>query len=204
MTLKQITAISSAFSAAAAALALLILNTGCEKTAEPSYWTTGDGGRPSKGGGSVEQVATGEDAVDFSKLKWKYGGVNGAGHNVVDGQLSNLRVDRMADEMSSNYDPAHYIYGRVYYDRPGTGWSVSGGIFCIFIQRANGDWEGGKMDWASGGGGTKPNYSLNFHNLPNYQGWNETLPLPAGTKIACVIIDGNSKKRTNVAACVAE
>jgi len=207
MTMKTNKAICKAL-AATAASALIFLATGCEKMGEGEFWAGGDPGGGGSGGGggggTVENVESGDDAVSFGSLKWLYGGYDGSGNTVVDGYLRNVRCNRTIDQMMSTYNPAHHIYGRVDYDRPPSGWTVSKGIFCLFIQRGDGSWTGGKMDWASVDQGKSPNYGLNFHNLPNYVGWNETLPLPPGTKLACVIVEENGKRRTNVATCVAD
>ena len=75
------------------------------------------------------------------------------------------------------------------------------GIAAIFIERAGGSWTGGKFDWTGFVGKPRP-----LGHLADYNDWNDNLPLPKGTRIAFVLVEGerSGRRRTNVAICTVQ
>ena len=128
-------------------------------------------------------VVQAQDDVDYSQFKWVYGGFNGK-NAVSDGvQISNLKI--YPHELTFSYDanlsawrfsdPTHCEFA------------------CAFVQKADSTWVGGKFDWIS-----TSRTKRDFENIfTHYNGWNiDDIPNPC--KFAFVIVEGNSKRRSNV------
>ena len=70
-----------------------------------------------------------------------------------------------------------------------------GGVACLFVQKTNGQWVGGKFDWIS-----SSRRSRGFENVfGGYAGWSlEGVPNPCAA--AFVIVSPDGKRRSNVIA----
>ena len=168
-----------------AACALL----GCEKAdSEKGVSWNGSGKSPasvsspssSSSGGST---AVEGDMVDFSALNWSYGGFNGAGAQPSDVSIAGLSMS--SDSLSFAYvkDLSSWGLSR----------SDAGALCCLFVQKADGSWVGGKFDWISTSRTTR---DLG-HVKGGYNGWSlrgTANPCPA----AFVIVSANGSKRSNV------
>lgn len=128
------------------------------------------------------QAAAG-DAVPFSSLRWSYGGVNGAGAQPSAVSISGLSCSRSG--LAFRYNTNLSAWGLSYGD--------ANALACLFVQKSDGSWVGGKFDWISSSRTTR-----GFENIfGGYNGWS-LAGVPNPCSVAFVIIDGNHRRRSNV------
>ncbi len=145
--------------------------------------TSTKGGESSgSGSGSADAPAAG-DQVSFGALKWRFGGVNGAG-----AKSSGVAISGAS--FSSGGMSFKYI-------RDLSAWGYSsgalGGYACLFVQNSSGTWVGGKFDWIS-----SSRRSRDFNNVySGYAGWSLS-GVPNPCNAAFVILSPDAKKRSNV------
>lgn len=133
--------------------------------------------QPSGGG------ATAGDAVDFSSLRWSFGGVNGAGAVQSGVVISGLGFSK--NGLSFRYNTNLSAWGRSY--------SHAGDYACLFVQKSDGSWVGGKFDWISSSRTTR-----DFINVRGgYNGWSFA-GVPNPCNAAFVILNHDCKRRSNV------
>ena len=124
------------------------------------------------------------DEVAFSSLPWNYGGFNGSRAALDAPRIGSLR-------MGSNLA---YTWKQSNLAAWGLGHSEAGALACLFLQRADGSWVGGKFDWISTSRTTR-----DFENLGGYNGW--TLAgIPNPCRAAFCIASADGRRRTNVIA----
>jgi len=163
------TKIIKTLAAATAMAAIFTLSTGCE----------------SSGGGN------GKDEVSYSKLEARYGApvdMEGRKHEGV--TIKNLRVG--ANSWSFEYEDGANLTAWGYpLEGPGSLQPAS-----MFMKTKDGKWIGGMMHYQ----GSNKTYS-DFHNVyhPGYIGFVDVFNhIPNPCEIAFVILDGKSKRRSNV------
>ena len=123
------------------------------------------------------------DAVPFSSLSWSFGGVSGSGAKQSGVVISGLSCSK--NGLSFRYNKDLSAWGRSK--------SSAGDIACLFVQRSNGSWVGGKFDWISSSRTTR-----DFKNIyENYHGWS-LAGVPNPCNVAFVILSGDCKRRSNV------
>ncbi len=123
------------------------------------------------------------DQMDYGMLKWSYGGVSGRGYAASGVSISGLRVSGRNLSFRYNTNLSAWGYST----------DAVGGYACLFVQKEDGSWVGGKFDWISS--------SRSSRGLENvfggYGGWNlKGVPNPCPA--AFVILDANKKRRSNV------
>jgi hypothetical protein len=147
--------------------------------------------QPASGGSSGADSgetagAVGADQVPFGSLKWTFGGKpNGAGARNGGVVISGARF-------SSNGVSFTYVK-----DLSAWGYSSGalGGIACLFVQKTNGQWVGGKFDWIS-----SSRRSRSFENVfSGYVGWS-LADVPNPCSAAFVIVSPDGDRRSNVIA----
>ena len=131
---------------------------------------------PSDGG-------TAGDAVPFSALNWTFGGVNASGAKQSGVVISGLSCSRSG--LSFRYVKNLSAWGRSN--------SQAADLACLFVQRSDGRWVGGKFDWIS-----SSRQSRDFANVyGGYDGW--TLAgVPNPCPVAFVIVSTDGRRRSNV------
>jgi hypothetical protein len=125
------------------------------------------------------------DEVPYGSLKWTYGGISGRGYSASGVSISGLRISGRS--LSFHYGTNLSAWG---YSK-----DAIGGYACLFVQKEDGSWVGGKFDWISS--------SRSSRGLENvfggYSGW--TLSgVPNPCQAAFVILDASKKRRSNVIA----
>ena len=125
------------------------------------------------------------DEVPYGSLKWTYGGISGRGYGASGVSISGLRISGRS--LSFHYGTNLSAWG---YSK-----DAIGGYACLFVQKEDGSWVGGKFDWISS--------SRSSRGLENvfggYSGW--TLSgVPNPCQAAFVILDASKKRRSNVIA----
>ena len=144
---------------------------------------TGGTSQPSAAAG--QGAAAANDAVPFSSLRWSYGGVNGSGAQPSAVTISGLSCSR--NGLSFRYNTNLSAWGLSYAD--------AHALACLFVQKADGSWVGGKFDWISSSRTTR-----DFVNIRGgYNGWSLS-GVPNPCKVAFVIIDEGHRRRSNVIA----
>jgi len=129
------------------------------------------------------QAAASADQVSFGSLNWTFGGVRGAGAKATGVSISGLHLSR--DGLSFSYQK----------DLSAWGYSSSSisGVACLFVQKSNGQWVGGKFDWIS-----SSRRSRDFKNVySGYEGWS-LAGVPNPCQAAFVILSSDCRKRSNV------
>lgn len=139
--------------------------------------------RTVSGSASAVGVEAALDQIGYGSLSWRYGGVKGGGYKSSGVAISGLRAS--SGGLSFKYDTNLSAWGY--------GNGECGGYACMFVQTTSGTWVGGKFDWIS-----SSRSSRDFKNVySGYSGWNlDNVPNPC--QIAFVILDVNSKRRSNV------
>lgn len=130
--------------------------------------------------------AVGGDQVPFGSLKWVYGGKpNGSGARNGGVVISGARFSARSVSFSYVHDLSAWGYSS----------GALGGVACLFVQKTNGQWVGGKFDWIS-----SSRRSRGFENVfGGYAGWSlEGVPNPCAA--AFVIVSPDGKRRSNVIA----
>ena len=123
------------------------------------------------------------DEVTFSDLNWSYGGFDGASAEVSDVSIGGLVVDGRGLRFEYETDLSSW----------GLSHSDAGALACLFVQKEDGTWVGGKFDWISSSRKTR-----GFENIyGGYNGWNLS-NVPAGANVAFCIVSRDGKKRSNI------
>ena len=123
------------------------------------------------------------DQVDFSALKWQYGGFNGAGARLDSPRLSNLRSTG----------------SRLYYkwDVGLAGWGLGhgeAGAVCAAFFYKDGRWVGGKFDWVS-----TSRTDRELKHVEYYSNWGSSgIQLPWRGRVAFVVVSADGRRRSNV------
>jgi len=123
------------------------------------------------------------DAVDFSILKWTYGGVNGSKARLDSPRLSRLKAS--AKSISYKWDVGLSDWGLAN--------AEAGALACLFVERKDGSIVGGKFDWVS-----TSRASRGLENVfGGYNGWTLS-DVPNPCTIYYVVIDRDGRRRSNV------
>ena len=126
------------------------------------------------------------DEADYSAFSWAYGGFNGARAALDKPRIESLRMNGMSGLSYRWAGPNLSAWGLSHTD--------AGALACLFLQRADGSWVGGKFDWISSSRTTR-----DFKNLGGYNGW--TLAgIPNPCRAAFVIVSADGRRRSNVIA----
>lgn len=123
------------------------------------------------------------DQMDYGLLKWSYGGISGRGYSASGVSISGLRISGRNLSFRYNTNLSAWGYSK----------DAVGGYACLFVQKTDGSWVGGKFDWIS-----SSRSSRGLENVLNgYNGWTlDGVPNPCAA--AFVILDSNRKRRSNV------
>ena len=129
------------------------------------------------------------DEVDFSKLKWVYGGEDGS--NAVESsgvQIRNLRVT-VGSKIS-------YAWAKARFRRTLKEWGLAdndASAFAVFGYLCGDSYKCGKMDWIS-----TSRTSRSWENIKDgYKGWNNK-ECSAANEFVFLILSKDRKKRSNV------
>lgn len=148
--------------------------------------------------GFVEQSNTDADATDYAAFKWIYGGWVGKNcqWDASQPRIQNLAFNKTGLSYSwfvnesSGKKMDLSIWGLAYTD--------ASAICCLFVQRSDGTWVGGKFDWISSSRLTR---GFKEHvvesNGKTYKGWSlDGVPNPC--QAAFVICNKDGSRRSNV------
>ena len=129
---------------------------------------------------------SGKDEVDFSVLKWTYGGFAGGSAVYSEGQPT-------IKSLSLNAKNLYYAWNGVNLDVWGYSNSQAGAVCAVFFKNSAGEYVGGKFDWIS-----TSRLSRGLENcFSGYNGWS-TSGLPNPCDAAFVIMNPDRKRRSNV------
>lgn len=123
------------------------------------------------------------DEVEFAKLNWTVGGIDGSRAELTNVLVSDLNMtpNGLSYKWKEN-DLSVWGYARTQADAR----------TCVFYLK-DGVWKGGFYEWISTSRTTR-----NYANIKGkYKGWNWN-DIPNGSDAAFVIISKDGKKRTNV------
>ena len=121
----------------------------------------------------------------YESFKWCYGGFNGAGA-VTNGVI-------IADlATSKNAFTFRYVVDMSAWDHPAPDHAE---IACLFLKNNAGEWVGGKFDWVRNS--DKMRDLNHIIGATPYNGWS-LAGIPNPCEMAFVIVEGNSKRRSNV------
>jgi len=124
------------------------------------------------------------DALDYSLLKWQYGGVRFGGAKLDAPRLSSLRSN--GSKLSYRWDVGLKAWGLSDGD--------AGAICAVFFERSPGQWVGGKFDWVS-----TSRSSRELKHVESYSNWPSSgIKLPWRGKVAYVVVSADGKRRSNV------
>ncbi len=124
------------------------------------------------------------DEADYSAFTWAYGGFNGSRAALSEPRIESLRMNGMSGLSYRWAGPNLSAWGIAHTD--------AAALACLFLQRADGSWVGGKFDWISTSRTTR-----DFKNLGGYNGW--TLAgIPNPCRAAFVIVSADGRRRSNV------
>ena len=134
--------------------------------------------------GEAQDGSVGADQIPFGALRWTYGGrPNGSGARNGGVVISGARFSADGVSFSYNKDLSAWGYSS----------GALGGVACLFVQKADGSWVGGKFDWIS-----SSRRSRDFANVyGGYDGWS-LAGVPSPCAAAFVIISPDGKRRSNV------
>ncbi len=123
------------------------------------------------------------DQLDYSVLRWDYGGFNGAGATLDSPRISNLRTD--GRNLHYKWDVGLGGWGLAHSD--------AGAICAVFFER-NGTWIGGKFDWVS-----TSRAHRELKHVEYYNNWSSSgVKLPHSGRVAFVVVSANGRYRSNV------
>ena len=153
--------------------------------AQPASNAAAPSAEPSSSGDAAD-ADVGADQAPFGSFSWSFGGKpNGRGARNGGVILSGARFS--ADGVSFSYSKDLSAWG---YSR-----DALGGVACLFVQKENGQWVGGKFDWIS-----SSRRSRDFANVyAGYEGWS-LAGVPNPCTAAFVIISPDGKRRSNAIA----
>ncbi len=125
------------------------------------------------------------DEVDFSQLKWVYGGFNGASAKIS----PNARVKSLKASNSG----VTYSWASGGCQNLGASSATDANCLACLFCYSDGKWTGGKFDWIC-----TNNKSPSFKNIQDkYKGWSSAA-LSKATEYAFVIVGKDGRTRTNV------
>ncbi len=124
------------------------------------------------------------DGVDFSALRWRYGGFDGSNAKLADG----VRIK----DLTVTSDRISYAWAAGGCERLGASSREDAACIAAFFCRVDGEWVGGKFEWIS-----TSRQSRDTDNLRGYNGWSETI-FNAASAYAFVIVSRDGRKRSNV------
>ena len=151
-------------------------------TSSASSSSQAQSGQPSTPSGGGEGSTAG-DSVPFSSLKWTFGGVHGSGAVQSGVVISGLSFSK--NGLSFHYNKDLSAWGRSH--------SHAGDYACLFVQKSDGSWVGGKFDWISSSRTTR-----DFVNVRGgYNGWSFA-GVPNPCNAAFVILNHDCRRRSNV------
>ena len=126
------------------------------------------------------------DEVPYSALSFTYGGVNGSGASLSSPRISGLRIG--GGHMS-------YSWAGPNLSSWGMSSSQADALCCLFVQKGDGAWVGGKFDWISS---SRTSRDLG-HVTGGYGGWS-LAGVPNPCNAAFVIMSADGRRRSNVIA----
>ena len=126
------------------------------------------------------------DEADYSVFSWQFGGFNGSRATLSEPRIASLRMNGMSGLSYRWAGPNLTAWGIAHTD--------AAALACLFVQRADGRWVGGKFDWISSSRTTR-----DFKNLGGYQGWS-LAGIPNPCRAAFVIVSADGRRRSNVIA----
>jgi hypothetical protein len=142
------------------------------------------GAPPATPGTPTQPDTPAADEADYSAFTWAYGGFNGARAALDKPRIASLRMNGMSGLSYRWAGPDLSAWGIAHTD--------AAALACLFLQRADGSWVGGKFDWISSSRTTR-----DFKNLGGYKGW--TLAgIPNPCRAAFVIVSADGRRRSNV------
>jgi hypothetical protein len=124
--------------------------------------------------------------VEFSALRWDYGGFGGKGAAAVNGcTISGLKV--------SSSGMGYKWEGGGCEQLGASSRTAADCIAALFVRGSDGQWRGGKFDWISTSRTTR-----DFANVRSgYHGW-PTDAIETASGYAFVIVSKDGRKRSNV------
>ena len=142
------------------------------------------GAPPATPGTPTQPDTPAADEADYSAFTWAYGGFNGSRAALSEPRIASLRMNGMSG--------LSYRWAGPNLSAWGLGHTDAAALACLFLQRADGSWVGGKFDWISSSRTTR-----DFKNLGGYNGW--TLAgIPNPCRAAFVIVSADGRRRSNV------
>lgn len=147
-----------------------------------------DAQTPPSGGSHSSDYKNG-DEIDYSKVNFTYGGLNGSGARVADGcRIGSLKVD-------GNKMTYKWVKGGCENLGASSSTEYKNTFACLFC-RVNGSWIGGKFDEIS-----TSRTMRTFTNINDgYRGWDKSA-LSKADAYAFIIISKTGSKRTNIITC---
>lgn len=178
--------------ALAALSVLAALACACESSNDHNdgYWSgngssssSSDSSSNSSSGDTSADAAPAADQIAYGALRWTYGGIGGGGYSPSGVAISGLKAS--GNTLSFHYDANLSAWGY--------GKDAIAAYACLFVQKSDGSWVGGKFDWIS-----SSRSSRDLNNVRGgYEGWS-LAGVPNPCPIAFVILDANGKRRSNV------
>ena len=133
----------------------------------------------------AEPAPAAGDEVSFSAFPFNYGGISGRGAALSSPRIKGLRIS--GQNLSYSWAGPNLSAWGLGHD------NYSGAYACLFVQRSDGSWVGGKFDWISSSR-TSRHLENVFHG---YEGWSlGGVPNPCSA--AFVIVSADGRRRTNV------
>lgn len=179
-----------------ALVAVAVFGLGCESGSETSFWkkdsdipgSSPDTTNTAAADGSAtatnaDGTLVAADQVAYGTLRWSFGGISGGGYASEGVALSGLRISGKSLSFSYDTDLSAWGYGK----------DALGGYACLFVQKSDGGWVGGKFDWISSSRSSRGLENV----LGGYEGWS-LAGVPNPCAAAFVILDANKKRRSNV------
>lgn len=147
-------------------------------------WAAAQDAGPEEDAGNPA-TAESPDAIDFSKLEWIFGGVDGSRAVLDSPRISALKVT----------DKGLVFKWETGLDGWGLARDDAGALACLFVERDDGAVVGGKFDWIS-----TSRSSRDLKNVESgYQGW--TLSgAPQKCRVWYLVLAADGKRRSNVIA----
>ena len=153
-----------------------------QPAAKPASKTAPAPAEPAASGGDGDG-SVGGDQAPFGSFKWTFGG-KPVGSRARNGGVVISGARFSEGGVSFTYVKNLSAWG--YAD------NALGGVACLFVQKSNGQWVGGKFDWIS-----SSRKSRDFANVyGGYEGWS-LAGVPNPCTAAFVIISPDGKRRSN-------
>ena len=130
-------------------------------------------------------VAAGDSSVEFSALRFQYGGFKASSSAKECARIGSLRVSDSGLSYKWESGGCEQLGA--------SGKTDASCLACLFVKRG-GDWVGGKFDWIS-----TSRLTRGFENIRDgYNGWPKDA-VSSANEFVFVILSKDGKKRTNVA-----